>query len=96
MGILLEMSQCQEGMNLKPFLSSQSSSQFFLLNCAPDAAEEVRHDEGEDDGLLEERLGRLQTGDVLPANTGVVAYDLAGDLRTAIGHLVHQFSLSFS
>ena len=62
----------------------------------PDAAEEVRHDEGEDDGLLEERLGRLQTGDVLPANTGVVAYDLAGDLRTAIGHLVHQFSLSFS
>ena len=92
MGILLEMSQCQEGMNLKPFLSSQ----FFLLNFAPDTAEEVRHDEGEDDGLLEERLGRLQTGDVLPANTGVVAYDLAGDLRTAIGHLVHQFSLSFS
>ena len=49
--------------------------------CSPDAAEEVRHDEREDDGLLEQRLGRLQTGDVLPAHARVVADDLAGDLR---------------
>ena len=51
-----------------------------VLNCFPDSAEEVRHDEGEYDCLLEERLGRLQPRDVLPPHARVVADDLARDL----------------
>ena len=51
----------------------------------PDAAEEVRHDEREDDGLLQQRLGRLQSRDVLPPDARVVADDVAGDLEEEEG-----------
>ena len=52
--------------------------------CFPDPAEEVWHDEGEHDGLLQQRFGRLQPGDILPPHARVVADYLPGDLGQVI------------